>query len=540
MSVTGCEIGPSPRSSGGDFSCTEEELFESFMEIVNNPEIQEHFSNSPERAIVHVEDEDSSNNVNDITLNGLCEALSETGDSECHELGLDFSESDSKPIMQQDPINVDNSLSQACKDLNIDQKDMFGQEGIFLRQDEDGLSHEDNVSQSQSDLSQKKNEDQKRVHSNEGEDSRWKQAGLSEKVEDLNCETDSLTEKDDDAGWAEESQNKKNNDLSLITGSSCLEKENIDHAVVGISKPGSKSVSKTSPKGELLEEPLNQNKLRDIEHNIEEGIRKTTQVCDELQELVNRLSHSSDEILEDGDKLYLEPCNVTEDKIPCLPLKSTAAVAEAKRELPEDITHLPQSTSKEDLDDTIHDDGKNSKAEKQTPCFEKMLQANDSSTTSSSLVEVSHLSEDQKERKKSISDSIDSSEGSLSGDTKSSGTSPRDGKASINWEILNTAFENPDSDEDEGDSYELSGNFGGFGLVLDNEITGKFDVDDSRLRTVSQSSTLSECEFREEYQKQHSIASMDRKKGTIFFLSSVIFLVLLGIHSFRTISKSTK
>ena len=101
--------------------------------------------------------------------------------------------------------------------------------------------------------------------------------------------------------------------------------------------------------------------------------------------------------------------------------------------------------------------------------------------------------------------------------------SPSQNQGPFNWDILNTALADNDTDDDQG-VYESSGGYGGFGLVLDEESSLAAD---GRLRSVSQSSTFSEAQFQEEYKKKHSTGSLDRNSGKLFTLSSLTFIYLI-------------
>ena len=139
--------------------------------------------------------------------------------------------------------------------------------------------------------------------------------------------------------------------------------------------------------------------------------------------------------------------------------------------------------------------------------------------------QIIHLNDSPHGRKPSVSDSFDSSEGTGS----STGTPPTEARGPINWDVLNSAFDQTDTDEDEG-VYEASGSYGGFGLVLDEDSVDTLSVNDSRYRSISQSSTVSETEFQEQYKKKHSTSSLERQNGRYFIGQCLVELDARGLN----------
>jgi hypothetical protein len=308
----------------------------------------------------------------------------------------------------------------------------------------------------------------------------------------------------------------------------------------------------------------NQSELQIIENSIEEGIRKANQVCEELNELTQRLSRSSDELLGDNDSDKTEQTSLT--TVP-------GVVSDGELSQNNNILMSQQDSDSKDESNTNHesqsddtsqggDDGIDSTFDRPNSLHMLVVtsQANypppispkpkpPKRTTPSSMdtpspsiessasplgispTHITHLKDEPIDRKPSVSDSLDSSEGSLSGDAKSLGASPSPtDHGPFNWEILNTAL-GDDTDDDEH-VYQTSGNFGGFGLVLDDDSPDTVAADESpdivtvddlpdtvtaeqlRYRSVSQSSTISEVQFQEEYKKQHSsTGSLERNIG---------------------------
>ena len=171
-----------------------------------------------------------------------------------------------------------------------------------------------------------------------------------------------------------------------------------------------------------------------------------SQVCEEINEYIhsNRMSQSIDGILSESD------------------LPSPESVLHNEKKLRVGDTSSQPISSKDEQESTrevIDDKGKD-KVLPQVPAL-KVSPSEDSSSTCSSLQDGSQHSDELDERKQSTSDSLGSSEGSVSGDTgmPSGGQNPQ-----INWDILNTAFGNCETDEDEGEICEVRHSYGGFGL----------------------------------------------------------------------------
>ncbi|XP_028406072.1 guanine exchange factor for Rac 30-like [Dendronephthya gigantea] len=248
--------------------------------------------------------------------------------------------------------------------------------------------------------------------------------------------------------------------------------------------------------------PTNQSALQSIENDIEEGIRKANEVCEELNLITQRLSRSSDELLDDNDGEVSQNKNkgsTDETKI------NKADVTGNEMDRPSSLPKLVVTSNSKSSEAGVSSDSTTPSSVGTTPSPTVPL--------GSSPTHVVHLHEPL-DRKPSVSDSMGSSGGS-SGDAKSLRASPsptQDG-GPINWEILNTAFDNPETDDDDV-VYATSGHYGGFGLVLDDDddetLTTPANDDDVRLRSVSQSTTMSEVEFQEEYRKSHSAASLER------------------------------
>ena len=305
----------------------------------------------------------------------------------------------------------------------------------------------------------------------------------------------------------------------------------------------------------------NPSKLHTIEDSIEEGIRRAAQVCEELNAITQRLSLSSDEILGDNDsdsqktdennlETFVEPGVVNDGELS----QNNNNIMDSKPDTVSDSKHESDANcDNQSSDDQVSNDVINhtddlgvgtldeSKRPSSLPELVVTSQENNSlpsspakpirspQTTTTSPMEttpvlspsgispthMSHLKDDRPDRKPSTSDSLDSSEGSLSGDTRSVGASPLEDRGTFNWEILNTALADAETDEDDG-IYESGGSYGGFGLLLDDDTTSNLPVDDVRYRSVSQSSTVSEAKFQEEYIKNHKSASLDRKQGKLF------------------------
>ena len=295
----------------------------------------------------------------------------------------------------------------------------------------------------------------------------------------------------------------------------------------------------------------NQNELQSIEDSIEEGIRKANQVCEELNAITQRMSLSSDELLGDNDSDYqgtdenslesfVEPGLVHDGKSQNNNILNSKPVSKHGEN---DTNYDRQSGDNEESNNVINHGGDDATVESNRPnSLPKLLvtsQGNNSLTPISadpspqgttpfsmdttpltsppgiSPTHLTHLKDDNPDRKASMSDSLDSSEGSLSGDTRSVGASPLENRGPFNWEILNTALGGTETDDDDS-VYETSGNYGGFGLLLDDESTNNLAVDDVRYRSVSQSSTLSEVEFKKQFKEQNKTGSLDRNKGKLF------------------------
>ena len=295
----------------------------------------------------------------------------------------------------------------------------------------------------------------------------------------------------------------------------------------------------------------NQNELQTIEDSIEEQIRKANQVCEELNAITQRMSLSSDELLNDNDSDYrgtdenslesfVEPGLVHDGKSQNSNILNSKPVSKHGES---DTNYDKRSDDNEESNNVINHGGDDATVESKRPnSLPKLLvtsQGNNSltpisadpspqGTTPSSMdttpltsppgispTHLTHLKDDHPDRKASMSDSLDSSEGSLSGDTKSVGASPLENRGPFNWEILNTALGGAETDDDDS-VYETSGNYGGFGLLLDDDSTNNLPVEDIRYRSVSQSSTVSEVEFKKQFKEQNRTGSLDRNKGKLF------------------------
>jgi hypothetical protein len=305
---------------------------------------------------------------------------------------------------------------------------------------------------------------------------------------------------------------------------------NQSEAEGGSTNQSEAEVSSTN-QGEANFGSINQSELQD---SIEEGIRKANQVCEELNALTQRMSHSSDELLDDSDSEWRKTDRNS--------LRREEVVSNGE-------STQNNLTNSADTDPRMKD--VNTKVENQRPISLPKLMVNNQSspstspkpspkettpshsqTTPSPSMESStsplgispsrttFIKDEKIDRKSSMSDSLDSSEGSLGGDIM---PSPSQNQGPFNWDILNTALADNDTDDDQG-VYESSGGYGGFGLVLDEESSLAAD---GRLRSVSQSSTFSEAQFQEEYKKKHSTGSLDRNSGKLFTLSSLIFIYLI-------------
>ena len=270
----------------------------------------------------------------------------------------------------------------------------------------------------------------------------------------------------------------------------------------------------------------NQNELQ---ISIEEGIRKANQVCEELNALTQRLSQSSDELLGDNDS--------DSQKTSRKSLKRDPEVVN-NGELSQNDTHSKEesNTNDDEVDPTVDSQrptslpkllvtnqspppispkpSPKSSPKGTTPPIMSMTPSPSIELSTSPLgispTHITYLKDDQPGRKPSTSDSLDSSEGSL-------GASPSQDRVPFNWDILNTALGDVDTDDDVA-VYEPTGSYGGFGLVLDDSPDGSL-ADDVRYRSVSQSSTMSEVEFQTEYKQKHSTGSLDRNFGKILIFS---------------------
>ena len=322
----------------------------------------------------------------------------------------------------------------------------------------------------------------------------------------------------------------------------------------------SEDVSSTNQNEEGVSS-TNPDELHTIEDSIEEGIRRAAQVCEELNAITQRLSLSSDEILGDNDsdsqktdennlETFVEPGVVNDGELSQnnnnIMDSKPGTVSDSKHE--SDTNCDNQSSDNQVSNDVInHTDDlgvgtlDESKRPSSLPKLVATSQENNSlpsapakpicsfqKTTTLSMettpvlspsgispTHMTNLKDNRPDRKPSTSDSLDSSEGSLSGDTRSVGASPLEDRGAFNWEILNTALADAETDEDDG-IYESGGSYGGFGLLLDDDTTSNLSVDDVRYRSVSQSSTVSEAKFQEEYIKKHKSASLDRNQGKLF------------------------
>lgn len=488
MSTSNCEIGStSQRSSGGDFQCTEEELFESFMEIINNQDLQ-CSDNLSEGTSLHEADEDTNGN-NNIDSDDSEKTEVKTINNGCLDNELDSKEIVIEPqegtISTSNATQSDESLNCASQDTSIVHDDRLSQSNVSLNQNEHEEHKKDDFDQ-RSLAQEKDDKSDNAIIPEEKKDSSDNQNGLSGTSKDLNHCLGTSTVKT--AGENLDAVNE-------MTGALCEGENNFGQSKD--QKSSAEMINDATLKNELPEEPNDKNELHIIEEGIEEGIRMANQVCDEIQEiLIKRMSCSSDEILNDKD---LDSPEIVK-----------ATIAE---------TEPVEAATQQGADVDSSDDQDRNKTDNQIHGFVEISQHSNSSSTCSSLQEGS---DDDVIERKNTSDSLDSSDGSLSCETKNKGI--------INWDVLNTAFGNPDTDEDDKEIYQSSGSFGGFGLMLDDDNTDKLgDEADNRKRSVSQCSTISESEFQEEYKKQHSTASLNSKKDGVLYSGYLLKLGGTGI-----------
>ena len=292
--------------------------------------------------------------------------------------------------------------------------------------------------------------------------------------------------------------------------------------------------------------PTSQNKLEIIENNIEESIRKTNKVCEELAALTQRLSQSSDELLADNDSDRRDLRTVDNDtKTTALDnsqisdnsdiSKQDGNSKDTNSQSDNNLTTRKNESNPEVDDPNIRPEtlpklivtSQPSSPSPISPKPKSLLKKatstpsptieSQSPTQGFSPTHIIQLRDENPDRKLSVSDSLDSSEGSLS----AGGASPSD-HGPINWEILNSAFEDVETDEDDN-VYEPSGSFGGFGLVLDEDNESITASEEPRNRSVSEiSSTVSELEFQNDYKTKHSTGSLDRNVGRLIILFAFV------------------
>ena len=273
----------------------------------------------------------------------------------------------------------------------------------------------------------------------------------------------------------------------------------------------------------------------ELQESIEEGIRKANQVCEELNALTRKMSQSSDELLGDGDtdlrkadrnSLRREPGVVSNGESTQNDDNNLISDSDSNTQIKDESTSqrpmsLPKLKVTNQSSSPISPNLLSSPKGTTTSPLQTTPSPSIESSTSPMAISpssISFLKDEERDRKSSVSDSLDSSEGSL-GERKSLGASPspNQGHAPFNWDILNTALADNDTDDDVG-VYESSGGYGGFGLVLDDDppLNELATPDDGRQRSVSQSSTASEAQFQQEYRKKHSTGSLERNIGKSF------------------------
>ena len=641
MSVSSCEV-DGHGSNAGDFCCTEEELFQSFMEIVNDPELQEVAGNEQQeadgrqnssilktsisddasaRVELNKEEENAINPADDQSTKEQVESIehnvtsnlkqsSPPENADVAQNGLkDLNDvepaSENLPDMKQDPLDSQNEKkdqgevleakhNDISQDLQSNKNSEISSVGpdeqhanSDLKQTDQSKSVQQQSSmqkrQSNSDLvsTQKKPEVVSSIllrqptspRSVKAEDSTFslppssrneaeivssillRQPTGPRKVKEEGLpvcqqQTDEIGSTDQvEVGTTISNQNEEEVS-STNQGEAEVSSTNQGEAEVSSTNQSEAAVSSTNQseaeggstnqseaevsstnQGEANFGSINQSELQD---SIEEGIRKANQVCEELNALTQRMSHSSDELLDDSDSEWRKTDRNS--------LRREEVVSNGE-------STQNNLTNSADTDPRVKD--VNTKVENQRPISLPKLMVNNQSspsisskhspeettpspsqTTPSPSMEPSasplgispsrttFIKDEKIDRKSSMSDSLDSSEGSLGGDIM---PSPSQNQGPFNWDILNTALADNDTDDDQG-VYESSGGYGGFGLVLDEESSLAAD---GRLRSVSQSSTFSEAQFQEEYKKKHSTGSLDRNSGKLFTLSSLIFIYLI-------------
>ena len=317
---------------------------------------------------------------------------------------------------------------------------------------------------------------------------------------------------------------------STNEGEAEVSSTNKSEAEVSLTNQGEAEVSLTNQGGANVSSTIQS----ELQESIQEGIRKANQVCEELNALTQRMSQSSDELLGDSgsdsrkadrNSLRREPGVVSngeltqnDDNLSSDLNSNTQIKDESRRVESQRPMSLPNLKVTNQSSPPISPNPLSSpKGTTPSPLQTTPSPSIESSTSplAISLSSIAFLKEEERDRKSSMSDSLDSSEGSL-GDTKSLGASPSPNHGPFNWDILNTALADNDTDDD-ACVYESSGGYGGFGLVLDDEppVNELTTPDDTRQRSVSQSSTVSEAQFQEEYRKKHSTGSLDRNSDGV-------------------------
>ena len=295
MSASSCDVNCTRSPNSDDFCCTEQELFDSFMEIVNDPELQalgENETSSKGNVLEGVKNKDSE--MEEGTSSSLPEDISA---GNMKHLSQFDSENTTNTVKAETAMLSQNNCAEMSDVLDQDCSDNGGKNSLT-----NGDELSDVVEETSSDI--KSNVDPSNSEesmNNEDKETKLLNDNQDSSVDTIAQNCKSLDEK------PHTTQQTYDQDLPLTDNEKILPANNTqptnpEEPVSLDSNSHENEINqheKESPTS--VQEPTDQSELQIIESNIEEGIRKANKVCEEINAIMQRLSQSSDELLDDND-----------------------------------------------------------------------------------------------------------------------------------------------------------------------------------------------------------------------------------------------
>lgn len=416
-----------------DINCTSEEIFDSFMEIVNDPKLHSH--------------DENNHDINNETVDGELIAKTNQNPESETDSGCD------KDIPTES--NVDSDLKEksevyCSKIIDKSNEDL----GFADMKNESRLSNKENYVEEDSKLVD--------VHiSQVNQDSGIQQPPeLPEKMQT----TDNVSSHDEEKNFVH-SQNEETSKSDIMPSEFAIQNDD-----TGLANENHRNIMPSSSIDIGTNNRTDRNQETDIETkgkdmitqkenveqiiSIEEGIRMTSKVCDELKELTKRLSHSSDDLLASNESDNVTQDTIVESNESDMTLDVIKVSPESDENNHSGASPLSHETSEE-------------KNKKQNWLPNLILTTQDNNVSSPIQLQTKNLGNDFAEvpYTSSMTDSQYSSESSLSGDTNED--SNAESQRPMSWDVLNTVFE--DTDDDDGAIYDSRKTFGGFGIFLEKE-----------------------------------------------------------------------